>query len=235
VRTRTRRATAGGGEFCLGLSGGSTPRRLYELLGSPPLLDELPWSRTQVFWCDERAVPPDSPDSNYALAAATLLRAEPVPAERLHRMEAGADDLEAARARYEETFRAIACRADRAPHGLDVALLGMGADGHTASLFPHSAALGERERLVAITEGGSPPVKRLTLTLPALNRSREAIFLVAGAAKADAVARALAGDADPRDLPAVGVSPTGGPVVWLLDREAAAGLPDRLPGGVGVM
>ena len=229
-----RRAVADAGVFCVALSGGTTPRRLYQILASPPLLDQVPWRQTHLFWSDERGVPADAPESNYGLAARLLLQPGQLPAERIHPMEGDADDLEAACTRYQETLRRIACTEGRAPFCLDLVLLGMGADGHTASLLPGSGAIRERDRLVVVTRGGSPITDRMTLTLAAINRSRRVMVLLAGAAKAAILARVLTGEPDPNNVPATGLAPRHGTLVWMVDRAAAAALPDVLLRGVTV-
>ncbi len=183
------------GRFTVALSGGSTPAALYRLLASPPLADDIDWSRWHVFWGDERCVPPDHPDSNYGMARRTLLDHVPIPTVQVHRM-VGEDPPQQAAEAY-----AAALADALAPDGrLDLALLGIGDDGHTASLFPGTAALDERERLVAASWAPQLDAYRITLTLPALNRARQVAVLATGADKADAVRRALEprpGDATP--------------------------------------
>jgi 6-phosphogluconolactonase len=227
-RTRAHAAVAASGRFAVALTGGSTPRPLYALLADPaaPSREALPWARTHVFFGDERGVPPDHPDSNYGMARDALLAHVPLAPGNVHRMR-GEDDAEAAARAYEEDLRAFFGPAPR----FDLLLLGMGPDGHVASLFPGSPALEERSRLVAATSTppSAPPPhgRRITLTVPALEAAARVAFLVAGAAKAPAVARALSGERGAGAVPAARVRPVAGTVLWLVDRDAAAGLPRR--------
>lgn len=219
-------AVARRGRFTLALSGGSTPRRLYELLAERV---GVPWESTHLFWGDERCVPPDHPLSNYAMARAALIARVPIPAAQVHRIHAEADPPEAGAAAYAALLRHQNARAGTdGPLAFDLVLLGMGADGHTASLFPGDAALDERERwAVAVT---APPFydprRRITLTLPVLNAARAAFFLIAGADKRPVVRAVLDVPATAEGrYPAAMVRPAG-PLVWFLD-EAARGAPDR--------
>jgi 6-phosphogluconolactonase len=218
------RAVAERGRFAVALSGGSTPRRLYRLLADPaaPFRGRLRWDAVHVFFGDERHVPPDHADSNYRMAREALL--DHVEAASVHRIRGELPDAEAAAAAYEAELRAFfALGAGDAPPALDLVLLGLGADGHTASLFPGSPALEERRRWVAAPLVEAVRAHRITLTLPMLVRAREVVFLVAGAEKAAALARVL-GPADARPLPAARVHPGAGALVWIVDRAAAARL-----------
>jgi 6-phosphogluconolactonase len=209
-------AAAGRDRFAICLSGGSTPRRLYQLLGEPPFRAAMPWDRIHWFWGDERFVAPDHPDSNYRMAREALLSHAPIPAANIHRIETGGKPEEAARA-YEQTLKSYygAATLDPARPVFDIALLGLGPDGHTASLFPGTTVLEERRRWVAEVVGAKPEV-RITLTYPVLETSRHTAFLVAGADKREALARVMAGD---RELPAARLSPVG-ELVWFVDEEA---------------
>jgi 6-phosphogluconolactonase len=223
-RARAGAAVAASGRFAVALSGGSTPRALYALLASAeaPFRDALPWDRTHVFFADERAVPPHHPHSNYGMARDALLAHVPLPPGSVHRMRGEDDPALAARA-YEEELRALLGPAPR----LDLVLLGLGADGHTASLFPGSPLLAERSRLVAAAEAGLEPlVRRVTLTLPVLEGAGRVLFLVAGARKAAALARVLRGGEGADPPPAARVRPAAG-ALWLVDRAAAR---DAVPG-----
>ena len=205
------------GRCSLVLSGGTTPVILHQLLAST-FRDRIPWSHVHVFWGDERYVPPGDQRSNYGMARDTLLDHVPCPAANVHPMATHFDDPAAAAQDYEATLQHY--WAGEEPR-LDVVLLGMGPDGHTASLFPGAPALQERKRcVVAATVPAEPPL-RLTLTLPALALAAHAHFLVAGVDKADAVRNVLSGDADPNAYPAAGVRPAHGEVTWWLDRDAA--------------
>jgi 6-phosphogluconolactonase len=218
-RARALAAVAASGRFTVALTGGSTPRVLYALLADPaaPYRDALPWARTHVFFGDERNVSPDHPDSNYGMARDALLARVPLPPENVRRMR-GEDDAEAAARAYERDLRAFFGSDPR----FDLLLLGMGADGHVASLFPGSPALEERSRLVAATSSPPPGGRRITLTFPVLEAAARVVFLVAGEAKAPAVARALSGAAGDEAVPAARVRPRDGSVLWLVDRAAAA-------------
>jgi len=205
------------GSAALALSGGSTPRTLYRLLALPEHRASIAWDRVDVFFGDERCVPPIDVDSNYRMAHETLLGPLQLDSERVHRIR-GELGAEQAAAEYEELLRA---RLGPAPR-LDLVLLGMGGDGHTASLFPGAPALDERRRLAVAARAPVEPRERVTLTFPALNAARRVLFLVAGVDKAPAVARVAAGDAS---APAARVRPAEGSCTWMLDRAAAAGIP----------
>ncbi|MGH7054093.1 MAG: 6-phosphogluconolactonase [Stellaceae bacterium] len=201
------------GRFAIALSGGSTPRRLYRMLAEPPLRDRLPWPRLHWFWGDERFVPWDHPDSNYGMARAALLAHVPAPPQNVHGIPTTGDPAAAAHA-YEEDLKAYygADRLDPARPLFDIQLLGLGADGHTASLIPGTSVLDERARWVAAVTHGRPEA-RITLTYPALESSRHTAFLVAGADKREALARVLRGD---RSLPAGRLEPQGD-LTWFVD------------------
>ncbi|HVS10306.1 MAG TPA: 6-phosphogluconolactonase [Planctomycetota bacterium] len=209
------------GTFRVALSGGSTPRRLYELLAELPAGEAppaVPWSKVHFFWGDERLVPPDHEASNYRMAREALLSRLELAPEQVHRVPTELEPERCAQA-YEQTL----LRAFEGHVRFDLLLLGIGADGHTASLFPGSPALEERERLVAAVRapGGGPD--RVTLTLPAFETARCGFFLASGAEKAEAVRAALGGGDSPP--PAGRVRLREGRLVWLLDRAAASRLP----------
>jgi 6-phosphogluconolactonase len=201
------------------LAGGSTPKRLYALLAGDRWRGKLPWDAIEVFWGDERHVPPDHPDSNYQMAAGAMLSRVPIPAARVHRVRAEDADPQAVAAAYEADIRAAFDMPDGVPR-FDLILLGLGADGHTASLFPGTAALAERERLVVANWVSTMSAHRITLTLPVLNAARTVVFLVAGDDKATAVQAVLQGGSGAL-LPAALVQPVSGRIVWLLDAAAA--------------
>jgi 6-phosphogluconolactonase len=211
-------AVAARGAFNLALSGGSTPRLLYRLLADPaePFAGRVPWPQVHVFFGDERAVPPDDPASNYRMAREALL--DRVPCGSVHRMEAELGAPEAA-TRYEAALRDHFGAAEVPV--LDLALLGLGADGHTASLFPGSPALRERRHWVMAAEGPPPAVERITLTPPVLERARSLLFLVAGEDKAEPLRRLLRPRPGEAPIPAGQLRP-GGSVLVLADRVAAA-------------
>jgi 6-phosphogluconolactonase len=217
-------AAAGGERIALCLSGGSTPKRLYQILAGPEFVQAFPWSRLHWFWGDERMVPPDHPDSNFGMAREALLNSAPVPPGNIYPIKmVGLFPAEAA-ATYERTLKTFygAETLDPARPLFDIMLLGLGEDGHTASLFPGSATLDEEERWVVAEPRAhqSPFVPRVTLTLPALGSSRLGLFLVAGASKHGP----LQAIAEGRDLPAGRVQPAG-ELAWLVDEAAAGGAP----------
>jgi 6-phosphogluconolactonase len=201
------------------LSGGGTPKAVYPLLVAPPRRDALDWSAVEFFWGDERAVPPDHPESNFGVAWDLLLSQLPaVRPDRVHRMPAEAPDLDAAALSYESELRlAFGARGDEPP-AFDLVWLGMGPDGHTASLFPGSAALEEQSRWVVANWAPTQEAWRMTLTFPVLRAARQALFVVTGADKADAFARVRAGD---ESIPAARVE--GDRVSWIVDAAVGNG------------
>jgi 6-phosphogluconolactonase len=208
------------GAFSIALSGGSTPRELHRRLASSPLSTQVDWSRVHVFFGDERCVPPDHPDSNYRMASETLLSQVAVPPSQIHRMRGELDPAEAATS-YEQELRTFF--GDEPPR-LDVILLGMGDNGHTASLFPGLRAVHEQQRWVVSEYVAEVSMWRLTLTPPVLNLGREVLFLVAGAGKAMMLRQVLEGPYAPDERPAQIVRPSPGEVIWLVDSAAAADL-----------
>lgn len=211
-------AVRASGKCSLVLSGGNTPRPLYGLLASR-FRDQIPWTQVHVFWADERYVPPGDPLSNYRMAKEALLDHVPCPAANVHPMPTHSSTPDAAARDYEMTLRSYF--AGKPPH-FDLVLLGLGPEGHTASLFPGSLALEEPTRWVlAVTVPAEPPW-RLTLTLPVLTRAAHTYFLVTGSNKTLALRHVLSGTADAHTYPAAGVRPTQGTVIWWVDREAAA-------------
>ena len=209
---------ATGGAFHVALSGGSTPKRLFGLLASPAFSARVDWARVHIYFGDERCVPPDHPDSNYRMACEALLDHVPIPAAQIHRIPGEADPAAGAAA-YTQTLTAHLPRdSDGAPR-LDLLLLGMGPDGHTASLFPGTTALTETGQAAAVYVDKFA-AWRITLAYPLLNRSRHVMFLVSGADKAPALAEVLGGRSD---LPAAGIAPAG-ELEWYLDEAAAASL-----------
>lgn len=215
------------GRFLVALAGGSTPLGLYRVLAETPYRERVQWNSVQVFWGDERCVPPDHPASNSRMAREALLDRVPIPADHIHRIRGEAQPDVAAR-EYESTLRELLDTPAGPPRpggGLDLILLGLGPDGHTASLFPGSAALLERERWVEAARGPTPPHGRVTLTPVVIRATREVVFLVIGSEKAGALQRAIVGPATPAEAPARAVLPVHGTVRWLVDSRAAAGLP----------
>ena len=204
------------GRFAIGLSGGSTPRRLYQLLAENPFRDRLPWDRVHWFWGDERFVPWDHPDSNYGMVRAALLGRVPVPPGNIHGIPTTGTPADAAAA-YERVLKSHYGSESLDPTRplFDIQVLGLGPDGHTASLIPGTSVLEERHRWVAEVIGGRPE-PRITLTYPALESSRHTAFLVVGADKRETLSRALAGDPA---LPAARIRPVG-ELIWLVDEAA---------------
>ena len=218
---------ASAGRFSVALSGGSTPRALYRLLAEPPFGEAIDWRRVHLFWGDERFVPPDHPDSNYRLAREAFISRVPIPAANVHPIPTEGGDPEATAAQYEETLRHFfATPEGEMPH-FDLILLGMGAEGHTASLFPGSPALDEHDRLVVATYIPKLGAWRLTLTPPVLRCARHVLFLVSGLDKASALREVLEGPYDPRRLPAQVARPDKGDLTWLADGAAASLLHQR--------
>ncbi|MGE5894437.1 MAG: 6-phosphogluconolactonase [bacterium] len=209
--------TRRGRRTSIALSGGTTPRAVYEKLAGISRAGALDWKAVHLFWGDERLVPPDNAGSNYRMARQSLISRIPIPPENIHRIRGELSAGEAAE-RYEgdlrDFFGAVGFPA------FDLVLLGLGADGHTASLFPHSSALKERQRWVTTAESGG--MQRVTLTLPVLNSAEHVIFIASGKEKAEAVFRTLSGPQSPEDRPAEGVNPIRGNVLWLLDKRAAS-------------
>lgn len=217
-------AIAARGRFSVALAGGATPRALYELLATPAFAARIAWARVHVFWGDERCVPPAHGESNYRMAREALLDRVPIPPANVHRIAGEAEPLEAARA-YELTLRAYFGVADGAPaRSFDLVLLGMGLDGHTASLFPDTPAVTEDRRWVMATHLALPrPTWRITLTPVVLNAASEVAFLVAGGTKAARLAEVLEGGVAGA-LPAQRIRPTHGTLHWMVDAAAAAQL-----------
>lgn len=208
--------------FAIALSGGSTPRLLYQRLAEPPYRDAFPWSRAHWFWGDERFVPHDDALSNYRMVREALLSQAPIPAGNIHPIATEGLTPEASASAYEREIKSFygATRLDPARPLFNVTLLGLGPDGHTASLFPGSAVLAERERWVAAVVGVKSEA-RITLTYPALESSRHVAFLITGAEKRAIFAKLRHGD---EILPAARVHPTG-ELLWFADRAAAGDLP----------
>jgi 6-phosphogluconolactonase len=219
-----RQAIAARGRFTAALSGGSTPRVLFALLAGETYRGELDWDKTLVFWSDERCVFPEHADSNYRLAHDTLLSKVPIPAANVHRAR-GEINPEQAALEYEQSVRReVKEPTEVGTPSFDLILLGMGPDGHTASLFPGTPAIRERTKLVVANFVPKLNAHRITFTPPLINAASNAMFLVAGADKADALRAVLEGEYKPDALPAQAVKPDKGRLTWLVDRAAAAKL-----------
>jgi 6-phosphogluconolactonase len=217
-------AVAQHGRFTVALAGGATPRTTYERLARPPLSELMPWARTFVFFGDERGVGVDHADSNYGMAHRALLSKVPIPPRQVFRIPGEGADPEVVATDYARTLsEELKVRRGELPH-LDLVLLGLGIDGHTASLFPGSPVLKEVFRTVAAVHAAAAVIpQRFTLTFPVLNAAACVVYLVSGSVKAKVVKAALAERAT--SLPAGLVRPTDGRLIWLLDRAAAALLP----------
>lgn len=209
------------GWFSVVLAGGNTPRRLYELLATSVFRSRIEWARVHVFFGDERPVPPDHPDSNFRLANDALLSHVPIPVENVHRINGVGDPVENAQD-YERELKKF-FQGSESPR-FDLVLLGMGNDGHTASLFPHTSALNEKDKWVVANWVDSLSSYRLTLTAPSINAAANVDFLVTGEDKASALARVLDGPCDARELPAQLIEPVTGELTWLVDIGAASKL-----------
>ncbi|MDP3910494.1 MAG: 6-phosphogluconolactonase [Gemmatimonadales bacterium] len=234
-------AIAASGRFTVALSGGATPQRLYRLLASDPYASGVDWSRVHAFWGDERCVAPDDPASNYRMAREALLAHVSIPAENIHRIR-GEDEPAAAAAAYERQLRASFTTVDGPPRlspgaRFDLVLLGLGEDGHTASLFPGTATLREPARWVravhpaavatarvSLTHSVAVATARVSLTSTVINAAAEVAFLVSGRAKAAILRRVLDGPYQPDALPAQRIAPQPGRLRWLVDADAAADL-----------
>ena len=201
------------------LSGGSTPKLLFELLASPNFQGRVRWSNLHLFQVDERCVPPDDPQSNYRMIREALLESVPLPKENFHRMAAERPDREQAAREYAEELARVLRPAPEEWPRLDLVFLGMGPDGHTASLFPGSQALEERTAWVTPNFAAKLDSFRLTLTLPVLNAAAHVIFLVAGADKAETLGQVLEGPEG--HFPAQLIQPARGRLSWFLDESAA--------------
>jgi len=216
VRTR--------GGFTAALAGGSTPKAFYGLLGSrrgAPFRARVPWGTTHFFWGDERHVPPDHPDSNYRMANEAMLSRVPVAPQNVHRIQAENPDAALAADEYtEELRRFFRLGAGQFPR-FDLILLGMGPDGHTASLFPGTDAVQEQKKLVTAPWVEAFRTYRITLTPPVLNNAASVIFLVSGKEKAETLREVLQGEFQPYRFPAQIIRPTNGRLLWLVDRAAA--------------
>jgi 6-phosphogluconolactonase len=214
--------------FCVALSGGSTPKALYGLLMNNPVLQAVvPWGKIQFFFGDERHVPPDDAESNFRMATEAMLAKAPVDAKQVHRIKGEKRNAAQAAEEYEEDLRASFRLAEGQLPRFDLVLLGMGPEGHTASLFPGTKALKEERRLAASNWVGKLYTDRITLTPPVLNNAARVLFMVHGAEKAPALKAVLEGPYEPDQLPAQIIKPKEGKVLWLVDPSAAAMLAPR--------
>jgi 6-phosphogluconolactonase len=219
-------AAAKRGRARIAISGGSTPKAAFQLLADPaqPFLSRMPWDKLDLYWVDERTVPPDHPDSNYRMTREAMLDRVPLKPEQVHRME-GELEPEVAAARYESllrnTFRLEGAETPR----FDLIALGMGDDGHTASLFPHTDAIHEMGRLVTANRVPQKDTWRITLTWTVINQASSVFFLIGGKNKAELVKEVFTGPRDPERLPSQLIWPSSGILTLILDKDAAALLP----------
>jgi 6-phosphogluconolactonase len=219
-----RAAVAGGTAFRVALAGGGTPRRLYQLLAGPDLRSSVAWDRVEFFLGDERCLPLDDPESNFRMAREALLDPLGVPARNVHAVDTTRSPEAAARAYQEEIARVFGVPVDGPPPAFELVLLGMGPDGHTASLFPRNPVLAEeRAWVAAVHDSPKPPPDRVTLTRATINRARAVVFLVSDAGKAEALAAVLEGARDPQRWPSQLIQPAGS-LRWLVDTAASARL-----------
>lgn len=223
---KVEEAVATRGVARIALSGGSTPQATFKLLADPrqPFLATVPWDKLQLFWVDERCVPPDNAESNYGVCRDLLLKNVPIPEANVFRMEGELDPEEAA-SRYESTLRNVMKLEGAESPAFDLVVLGMGPDGHTASLFPNTEALHEMGRLVVANHVPQKDTWRITLTWPVINQATEVAFEVEGRGKTDVIAEVLTGARDPERLPSQLIRPANGKLLFLLDEDAAAKLP----------
>jgi 6-phosphogluconolactonase len=224
IAARATDAVAARGGFSVALAGGHTPERTYELLATAPFCEQVPWRAVHVFWGDERCVSPDDARSNQRMACARLLDHVPVPQRQIHPIRCAASPTDGAR-HYQECLQELLGGTGR----LDLILLGLGDDGHTASLFPRSTALAEQDRWVASVYVEEQQLHRVTFTAPLINRARAVAFLVAGEKKATALEAVLQGAHNPDEWPAQLIRPADGELRWFVDDAAAV----RLKGLVG--
>lgn len=220
------------GSFSVALAGGSTPKALYGLLASNPLQEKVPWSKIQFFFGDERHVPPDHAESNFGMSKEAMLAKAPIDPKQVHRIKAEKQNAAKAASEYEDDLRASFGLAAGQLPGFDLVFLGMGPEGHTASLFPGTKALKEEHRLAVSNWVGKLYTDRITLTPPVLNNAARVIFMVHGEEKAPALKAVLEGPYEPEQLPAQLVQPKLGKVLWLVDPSAASMLVPQAKGAV---
>lgn len=221
------KAAAARGVARIAISGGTTPKSMFQLLADPaePFLKQVPWDRIELYWVDERCVPPDNVESNYRMTKEALLSKVPLAAERVHRME-GELEPEVAAARYESMIRNTFRLEGAETPTFDLVLLGMGDDGHTASLFPHTEALNEMSHIVVPNHVPQKDAWRITLTWPVINQGRKVAFLIEGAGKAQVLHDVFVGPYQPDTYPSQIIRPASGRLTLLLDAAAAAKLPE---------
>jgi 6-phosphogluconolactonase len=211
------------GRFSVALSGGETPRRLYEILAASPYRERIHWDKVHIFWSDERCVPEDDPRSNARLARQTLLNQVPIPGENIHSIRCDLSPDQAA-FKYEEELRDFFRVQNPNFH---LVLLGLGANGHIASLFPHTPVLYEKEHWVSYVYIPELEMHRVTFTAPLINQANQVVFLVSGLDKASVLEQVLEGPYQPQELPAQLIRPNGAHPIWLVDKAASHKLTDQ--------
>ena len=209
------------------LGGGGAPQGLYSQLASDPCRTRVPWSRSHLFWGDERCVPPDHPDNNYRMVRKVMLSRVGVPEENIYRIPSEIGEADRAAAEYEQRLKSFFGLAKTEWPRFDLILLGMGTDGHTASIFPYTSVLDEIERLVVETYVKSAQAYRMTLTVPVINQAANVLFLIAGESKASVLKEVLEGPCEPERLPSQLIQPTNGRLVFLIDQAAASQLNEK--------
>jgi 6-phosphogluconolactonase len=224
--SKVEQAAAERGVARIAISGGSTPKAMFKLLADPAgeFASTVPWDKLQLFWVDERCVPPDDPESNYGVCRDLLLTKVPIPSANVFRMEGELDPEEAA-ARYESTLRNVMKLEGAESPAFDLVALGMGPDGHTASLFPHTPALDAIGQLVVANHVAQKDTWRITLTWPVINQAAEVAFEIDGDAKAEVLSAVLTGPRNVEEYPSQLIRPSNGRLLFLLDEAAAAKLP----------
>lgn len=215
-------AIAARGQFSVALSGGSTPKGMYTLLASDAYKDKIEWAKVHLFWGDERSVPPTDSQSNYRMANESMISKISIPTENVHRMHAEAQDIESAAKAYEASLKRVLNFTSGQPC-FDLILLGMGDDGHTASLFPGTKALAEKDRIVVVNWVEKFGTNRMTFTAPAINNARNVVFMAAGESKRQPLKEVLTGARNPELYPSQLVQPTNGKLIWLIDEAATGG------------
>jgi 6-phosphogluconolactonase len=231
-----QKAVAVRGIARIAISGGSTPKAAFQLLANPaePFLSAMPWEKLQLYWVDERTVPPTDTDSNFRMTKEALLDHVPLKPEQIHRME-GELEPEVAAARYESEIRNSFRLEGAESPTFDLIALGMGDDGHTASLFPHTQAIHEMGRLVTANQVPQKDTWRITLTWPVINHARSVFFLIGGTDKAERLKEVFLGPRDVEALPSQLIWPAGGILTLFLDKAAAALLPATDAEGRGIL
>ena len=229
-------AVAAHGRARIAISGGSPPKAAFALLAdhNQPWFSQMPWDRLELYWVDERCVPPDDPDSNYRMTREAMLNHVPLPSSQIHRMQGELEPHLAADAYESELRNTFRLEGTELP-SFDLLALGMGPDGHTASLFPHTPALHELNRLVVANHVAQKDTWRITLTSPVINHARSVFFLIAGPDKAQSLKEVFTGPRDPERLPSQLIRPTSGILTLILDASAASSLPPPIGDGYGVI